>query len=376
MSLGLAAHRLHDDGLARAAFDTASRLLGPAELKRLDNWLRVLRPTDAKARADATDAERMSQQRLYWRLADPVWAEATDRLRIEFLSRVAFAELRWTVEESDLRGADTDRGDKYVRYGPPDQTIVISPSANQWGDITTFWIYNSGFLFAFRGMPTFLTSHSPGEDLTLVQGLEQSVPVRWDNIPSPVTDSLDARVARFRAAPGLLDVVIAARLNAPDSIKQSMSVGDKVQRYFWIVAPGAGKTYRNTGPVDSAGVYTWSQRVESVNLVYRVEEFGATASRAGRTPGAGGQRGIFPPLGFGVSDVLLARSAASAGPTARTVERLSCCADGRSDRERGQPVSRVGELRTDRTGRAGTLRRVHHGRAREGVLGPGRRTNS
>ena len=49
--------------------------------------------------------------------------------RLEFLARVVFADFRWTDDDLNLRGADSDRGDIYVRYGPPDTEMGIQGNA-------------------------------------------------------------------------------------------------------------------------------------------------------------------------------------------------------------------------------------------------------
>jgi GWxTD domain-containing protein len=235
LSLGLAAHRLSLDVESRAAFDTALNIMSPAERDRLDNWRRVRSPRSEMPRSEGSEMERSTLERLYWMLANPVWADNAAETKVEFLSRVTYAELRWTVEEFGLSGADTDRGDIHIRYGPPEKIIVIGPSgATGDADVVSFWLYSSGLMFAFRGMPTFGTAHTALGDGGIVESIRQTQPVRWDNVSSVVTDSVPAQVARFRAGVDSVDIVVAALLPAPETIRQSMEVMSPVRRYFWL----------------------------------------------------------------------------------------------------------------------------------------------
>lgn len=311
MALGLANHRLQQDVAAGAAFDSALRLADDKERRRLDSWARVLSPNAAAALTGGTERERAAREQLYWMLASPIWSSGANQTRAEFLSRVAFAEIRWTVEELELNGADTDRGDIYIRYGPPDRQIAMGPDVTiNAADITTFWLYNNGLIFAFSGMPTFATARLAQADEGIVSKLRDIMPVRWDNVAIPVVDSLPVQVTRFRAQGDSIDVVVAARMVAADSIKQTMSVRGEPKRSLWLVAPGLARETTQSAPVDTAGTYSWLARISPATFVYRVEEFGETATRAARATGMlDATTPAFPPAGFSVSDILLATSA-------------------------------------------------------------------
>ncbi len=302
MTLGLARHRMQKDAGARAAFDTAMRMVSATERRRLDRIERVLRP--GSRIAPTTAPERLTaMEQLYWALSNPLWMDG-QRTKVEFLARVTFAELRWTVEELSLNGADTDRGDIHIRYGPPDQIIAFGPGQDI-AEITTFWLYNSGLVFAFRGMPGFKTSHFVADDLAMVEGVESAVPVHWGNMPTPKIDTLSSRFARFRNQPGTVDLVLSAELAKPDSIAKTMSIVASVRRQFTLFDPAQFKAYRDEGVVKDAGIATWRQSVPASTYVYRAEEFGETASRGNRATTAIDASALgFAPLGFGISDLL------------------------------------------------------------------------
>src|SRR5690242_14322553 len=121
--------------------------------------------------------------RHYWLMSDPAWSLPHTPPHVEFMSRVAYADLRWTVEELGIRGADTDRGDLYVRYGPPDLIYGVMPNAAYgFTDVTQWWSYNSGLLFAVTGTPTMGTMHFPVADYSYATAMTDAAPVRWDNL--------------------------------------------------------------------------------------------------------------------------------------------------------------------------------------------------
>jgi GWxTD domain-containing protein len=307
LALGLALHRQEKDASARVAFDSALATLGPAERDRLDNWRRVLSPGIAHARSEGSAAERSAVERLYWLASDPVWADAALDTRSEFLARVAYAELRWSVEEFDLSGADSDRGETYVRYGPPDVIAMLGSTAAEPADVTTFWMYDSGLMFAFNGMPTFGTARIAHGDQQMVDGLRRALPVRWDNVRAPRMDTVATRIARFRGTRDSADVVIAARLPSPDTIRASMSVSGPVQRHLWILNGDLQRVRAASHALDSAGAHAWTERVRAGAYVFRVEAFGSTARRGSVAIGAlDATIQSFPSNGFGISDVLVA----------------------------------------------------------------------
>ncbi|MCP6756459.1 GWxTD domain-containing protein, partial [Klebsiella pneumoniae] len=81
---------------------------------------------DSTAFATLGANNRRGVESMYWLLADPLTLTTENEFRIEFLSRVTYAEMRWTDETLNLKGADTDRGDVYVRYGPPDLELTVT----------------------------------------------------------------------------------------------------------------------------------------------------------------------------------------------------------------------------------------------------------
>ena len=133
LALGLGSHRLGDEHQSGTAFDSALVFLSPAERTRLTNLSRIVTPKDSLSRNRLPASELENDERMYWLMADPLWATSDNEGRNEFLSRAVFAELRFSVEEFGIHGIDTDRGDVYVRYGPPPAVISFPPDAHAPG---------------------------------------------------------------------------------------------------------------------------------------------------------------------------------------------------------------------------------------------------
>jgi hypothetical protein len=226
---------------------------------------------------------------------------------------VAFAELRWTVDELNIRGADTDRGNIFIRYGPPDITVVFGPApGTPESNVTTIWIYRTGLMFSFSGQPTFASAETPISDRFMAETITASIPVRWDNLSSFQVDSMPTQVARFRGGRDSVDVVIA--MEPPvDSIRASGRAGAAVRGDYWMLAGAALVTHRDSMPLDAPGIRTWSARVAPGAYLLRTEasvDGGTRAARSSAAVQAGDDPATgFMLRGFGMSDVLVASSA-------------------------------------------------------------------
>ena len=271
MSLGLATHRLHDETAANAAFDSALRLLPAEDRERLDRLERLLSPAGEAALATSSDAVRGALNVQFWLAHDRLWSMDHDSPRIEFLARAAYSEFRWTVDETGLRGADSDRGNIHIRYGPPDWIYALAPNpALHNGSIVQFWSYKNGLVFAFWGAPTFGTMHFPAEDRSYVNAMTADVPVRFDNIdPHVQIDSLPYRVARFRGGDSV-DVIVATQ--APvDSIKRTGAVVGPVQAHTWLVRGGVSMVSHDSAEANAAAPTVVTRRVSQGSYWLRAE---------------------------------------------------------------------------------------------------------
>ena len=321
LTLGLALHRQGGHAkVVAVAFDSAFALLPREEVRRLDHLERVLRPKDT-ARTNAMDSvAHAAMQRLYWMSADPLWSREGNEPHVEFLARVTHAELRWTVEEMKVRGADSDRGDVHIRYGPPD--LIVASKGNGGGppDIETDWFYNTGLFFQFVGQPTFATARIPPGGEQSFGDLTAGTPVHWDNIHTIAVDTMPVQAARFRAATDSVDLYLVT-LPPVAQIAKVAEVKGSVRSDVWILAGGLVPIVHDSANADAPGIRVYQRRIAAGTYVYRAEASADGARYAARATAAfvaGPDSATgFSTRGFGMSDVLLAATASSRGTPLR-----------------------------------------------------------
>ena len=321
LARGLASHRLSDEKDAQIAFDSATALMDDDARQRFTRLTRLLRPKATKATrglvgdtasfAKLPPAQQRGLEAMYWLMSDPLTLTNENEYKLEFLSRVAFADFRWTNDDFELLGADTDRGDIHVRYGPPDFEITVyGTSSGTDAGVTLIWGYNNGLLFFFDLPPGFGTARFAFADQDNVQNMISSVPVSWTNVPSTrIIDTIPIRVTRFRFANDSSDIVVAARIPM-DSLVRGLDFArapvDVDFRIFdqFVRVKGVESVQSSVKP-DSAQapvVRSWTRRLGPGVNVIRVEALQADSKRAARA-----MTRIDPEatVGFGMSDVLL-----------------------------------------------------------------------
>jgi len=214
LAIGIAAQRLDQYAEAAAAFDNALRRMDERERSAFTNLSRLLIPNqfanssrfpDSIAYAAMIPSERSKWESTFWHLADPRMRTNVNEALIEYLARVAFSDLRFSYEELDVRGSNSDRGMVYIRYGPPE---------NRYGPGDAIWTYRNGRIFYFRPGLTFANaSFSPNERERFRDSIAIVDPVGWDNMPL-VRNTLPMRmrVSTFRASADSMDAVVAAAI--------------------------------------------------------------------------------------------------------------------------------------------------------------------
>jgi GWxTD domain-containing protein len=266
-------------------------------------------------------------QRLYWLFADPLWSRPGNESRIEYFARVAFAEFRWTVEEMGIRGADTDRGNIHIRYGPPDVHALLGPSAADGvSDITTLWIYNNGLMFAFTGTPTFATARTAPGDVAMVNSITHAAPVRWDNLAATIPDTMRSSVTRFRGGRDSVDVFVAADA-VPASMRRFATSASPMRADVWLITANAAVVYRDSARLEAPQVRSWSRRVPAGVYIFRAEATTPDTAQSARTTtiidaSLSASSGIGA-RGIALSDLLLASSVEPGAGTGRRWSDLS-----------------------------------------------------
>jgi GWxTD domain-containing protein len=329
MTSALAAYRSGNRKYAETAFDKGFRLLSPAERGRLDNIERMVRPSDSATFAGWPDSTRKAYEAKYWSWSAPLWSREHTSPRIEFLARVTYAELRWTVDELRRRGADSDRGRIYIRYGPPDARATTDNSMpvvganvdrggperdDLGGNIETWWYDFARLAFHFRGMPTFGTSYFTNPAAALER--MDSIPGRWDNIARERVDSLPVRVARFRAQGDSVDVIFASQPPVK-AIREAASVEGNVRTDFWLLDTNLRPWAHDSGTTSVGGARAFVRRLATGDYMYRFEATAESSLLGARALASmridNDDATDFALSGFGMSDVLLATRVAPRG---------------------------------------------------------------
>jgi GWxTD domain-containing protein len=85
--------------------------------------------------------------KLYWNLRDPLNLTEYNERILEHYSRVAYANLRFSIPDQNIKGWQTDRGQIIIRYGLPKSRLILRPDV-AGGTKTHIWKYNNK-TFAF-----------------------------------------------------------------------------------------------------------------------------------------------------------------------------------------------------------------------------------
>ncbi len=331
LALGLAMHRSGKSDVASALFDTAAARLSESDRARLFEFTRVLTPRDSAAYKAGSIEKRVAREQSFWAMADPLWSHRGNDPRTEFLARVVFAELRWTVEELNVRGADSDRGEIYIRYGPPTVTMALrgchwdatpslpddceSPRMARLGttmpgasDVVTFWDYANGLTVVFWGAPTYGTARVARPDGRHIAAAIELQPAAFDNIASERILQIPLSVTRFRAPSDSVDLLILAQ--APMTALRDAVPNVPVRADTWLLGRNDAGNFHDSTALNAAGLERAIYRVAPSEYLYRVEAVAPGAMVAGRamrwiTAGRDTLTG-FATRGFGLSDLLLA----------------------------------------------------------------------
>ena len=310
LARGIAMQRLERYADASVAFSNGMRLMSDGEQAAFASLSRLLTPNryantsrfpDSVTYSKLDAAGRYKWDALYWRLADPRARTSVNEAFLEFLARVAYADLRFSYEELDVLGSSSDRGRIYIRFGPPDR--VYGPD--------NVWTYRNGRVFRFKPGLTFANAFfSEAEKRTVEDSLLIVDPNGWENMPLVRnTWPMRIRVSRFRAGTDSMDAVITAaipvhtfladaELNGTFPIEIQLDVNDSASRVF-------GRELRKTTvskdslPIGING--TWVRRLGRGLNIVRVDAEQVDVDRAAS---ATSEAAVDELSGFGMSDIL------------------------------------------------------------------------
>jgi GWxTD domain-containing protein len=195
LALGLAQQRRGERGAAAAAFDSALAHVTAAERAYLLDASRILAPDEGAAYRAQVPALREAVDRFYWLHSDPLWLEPGNQRRLEFLSRLTFAELRWGSRDLGLRGLETDQGRVYMRFGPPNR--IVGADTSRLGVPHVTWSYRAGVRFRFIVQPLLGVGQLDSESDAALREHATVTPVSW---PASSDDGYAVRDVTVQAA--------------------------------------------------------------------------------------------------------------------------------------------------------------------------------
>jgi GWxTD domain-containing protein len=328
MALGLALHRMGSPQ-AHVAFDTASARMNREDRARVFAFSRLLARPDSINYVKSRDDARAETERRFWAIADPLWSRDGNDPETEFLARVSYAELRWTIDDPLVRGADSDRGEIHIRYGPPQRIVAMRgsefgrnalrdgfstsrpPAGTLPGpsDVVTYWDYDNGLTVVFWGSPAFGTARFPAVDGPSVEEVIEQRASSFDNLASERILDLPSVALRFRGPADSVDVLVIA--HAPlDEIRSVIGANMRMRATAWFLGLNVSTAFRDTVAVRASGVERWSYRVSPATYQYRVEITSDGAAIAARSMGGVNASalgdGSFATRGFGTSDIVFA----------------------------------------------------------------------
>ena len=320
-ALGLALHRMDRDDEAQLAFDSALVRLSPEEHRDMTGLATILRRKDAVGYDTLSEARRFALDSLYWDVADPLRLTDVNEARVEFLARVAYADLRFTSAEFNQKGWKTDRGIIILRYGEPPQVATLAPQVTEvqgsdaLGRITTVWHYPASRLsFVFVGPPAMNYAFFAGDFRAYAENARFNAPIRFDNLEASKIDSVPVQVARFRADSGVgTDVSLFADLPTRSMLREVDLNQAQLETGFFITDPNRRGlvTLRDSSVVriDGRDQYTsraWRHALPKGEFLYRVEAREPASGKSARGL-ARFEVGTFPAGSFTLSDILVAR---------------------------------------------------------------------
>jgi GWxTD domain-containing protein len=219
LALGLGLHRTRRPAEAAGAFQYALSIMPEEERRHFEDIGRILSRQEEERLAELEGAARREYQRRYWTLANPLFLTETNEFWLEFMARMAYADIRFGVPESRLRGWDTDRGVIYVRYGAPLRRATFptgGPGTDMdiAGRVATLWSYGrTGPVFVFSQNPGYRVARFTGDFRSHADEVRYLQPAALAGPALPERHPLPLQVVRFRGPQaGRMDVEIHGRV--------------------------------------------------------------------------------------------------------------------------------------------------------------------
>ena len=317
LALGLARLRGGNTVEAGRSFAAGLQRLAPDQREHVENLRLVLDRDGEQAYERLTPAQRAEYRRRFWVLADPFYLTAENEYWLEFMKRMTYADLRYSIPEYGTRGWETDRGEIYVRYGEPLRRATFAANALNTGvpggvgQVTTVWAYGpEGPVFFFSQNAGFRRARFSGDFAWFAEDYRSVTPARLADPAAPPPLAVPMQVARFRGADGAVDVEVHALLPLR-RLAVTAPEGSVTVRSGVVMRDSEGRDVARVVSSDVVEARTAGERPASWRapvrpggvLMVAVEAHAATgAAAASRVPV---EPVAFPAGQLGVSDLLL-----------------------------------------------------------------------
>ncbi len=253
LAFGLGLHAEGRDDEAAGAFEYAVELLPEETRADFMAVSRLLTQDDAEIFEARVGADPADAARRFWTAWDPLYLTPSNEYWAEYLSRMAYVDLRFGLPEYDVPGWRTDRGDIWVRYGRPLRQASFGANTTAGGDmesvgrVTTVWSYGrNGPVFVFRGMPGYRGATFANGFRFYAENYRARQPARFAAPSLPALLQVPAQVARFRGVDGEIDLEVYAAVPL-DSLRDAVGVAAATfETGLFVVEPDGAEIRRVT----------------------------------------------------------------------------------------------------------------------------------
>ena len=282
---GLAAYRRGTPQIADSLFTRALARFSPAERDEITSLGRIIRKNDSIAIVGLSPAERERTERAFWEAADPLLATPENEARLEYLARMAYADLRFTDNDTRQVGWRTDRGLIIARYGEPPVVATFAPTSDAdakdaVGRVITVWYYpRTEVEFVFTGPPAMNIAFFAGNHRGFAEEQREEAPFLLDNLPVAIgVDTIPIQLVRFRGkTPARNELLVAASMPT-DRLYRAAEIdeGRLEQSLWWGPLANLVLAHRDTSvirlPTTSRANRVWTESIDAgANVRLRVE---------------------------------------------------------------------------------------------------------
>lgn len=251
LALGLGLHAQGRDDEAAGAFEYAMELMPTEHRRDFEAVSRIMRKDRAEQFEGLEGRARQEAVRRFWVAADPLFLTPSNEFWVEYLSRMAYSDLRFGLPEYRIPGWQTDRGVIWVRYGRPARQAVFAADPYYSGDmeavgqVTTVWSYGrEGPVFVFRQNPGFRKATFANDFRFYAEDYRSMQPASFSAPSLPALISMPAQVARFRGPSGEMDVEVHAAVPL-DTLGAAVQVAEAtLETGFFVVDPDGAEIRR------------------------------------------------------------------------------------------------------------------------------------